>query len=313
MPRAPVGWGDLVRADLALLPGERGRAEVARMLGLSLLDVARLRKPPRPPPDDEPDDAPPGDGKSTRAVFDEDDAGPDVERLELTREPTQSLPPGDPLPPRQPSHLQPGLPFKALLTDRTEAELTLAAVSTPSPTSEVDVEAAVRVLARARPLVEVPRLLAPRIGPGTQVLVDLGEPMQPFRRDQEKLVPRLRRLAGRAVEVLYFRDDPAEDAGPTRYRRSWRRYAPPAAGLSVIALSDLGCGVPVRPRAVHAWRSLALHLRGRGSRIVAFAPIQPLALDARLRHAVSLITWDRGTNRVAATLLRQAEYLREPA
>lgn len=303
-----AGLADLVRADLALAPNAEARQVLANMLGLSLAAPTRPQRVVPPPLNDEDEDQ----DETTREprgdhplAVDPDDLDPDVVRLEPTQAPTPSTQYRDPIPERQAHHSRPELPFTPLLAERTEAELTILVLSSPSPTSALDIDAAVGQIARARPLLAIPRKTAPAILPGAQVLVDLGEPMQPFRRDQEDFLHRLHQLAGDSAKVLYYRDDPTLEAGPTPRRFGWQPYALPEPGRPLLVLSDLGCGVPRRYEVTRAWLALARRLRRRDSHLVAFGPLEHRQLDSRLRRAVSWVTWDRATTRIDATRLRQ--------
>ena len=308
MRGSAVCLADLVRSTVALNPQGRALEALLKMLHLAPLE----EKGPKPPgegwswesPDDEEERA--GGPSGPSATFDvtpEDLVG--LEKLAPSKLGQPVTAPADPLPQREDRHLRPRLPYRALLAERTETELATVAASSPVATSEIDVNSAVFEIAHGRPVREIPLLVAPSIAPGTQILVDIGESMQPFRRDQKMLLRRFRDLAGRSADVRYYVDDPRAGAGPTQRRSTWKTYSLPDPGRPVIVLTDLGCGIPRRPDAVNAWIALSRRLHGRRSSIVAFAPLPRERLDRRLRRLVSLVEWDDRTTRVGALRLRQ--------
>ena len=180
---------------------------------------------------------------------------------------------------------------------RDGAELLRLAASVPMATDKIDVDLVVRELALARPLDELPRVHAPSLALGAQVLADVGQSMQPFFEDQEELLHRFAGSLRDRVEIRYFADDPQLGAGPQRRSGSWQPYVPPDIGASVIALTDLGCGFPERPDAARAWLRMAQYLRRRQSRVVVFAPVRLSRIPLALRRVVELVLWDRSSVR----------------
>jgi hypothetical protein len=132
--------------------------------------------------------------------------------------------------------------------------------------------------------------------------------MQPFWDDQQALLERIRTLLRGLADIRYFADDPALGAGPDRRKRSWTAYALPRPETPVLAITDLGCGFPLRARATRAWLTLADRLHRRSSRVVAFAPVRLSRVPLPLRHAVEIVVWDRSARRRnLSRLLRTAD------
>jgi hypothetical protein len=146
-------------------------------------------------------------------------------------------------------------------------------------------------------LLSLPYVAALSLGLGAQVLVDVGVPMQPFWEDQLALIQRVRTLLRGLADIRYFSDDPALGVGADRRKRTWTTYELPRHETPVIAVTDLGCGFPPRPRATRAWLTLAGRLRRRHSRMVAFAPVRLSRIPLPLRHAVDIVVWDRSARR----------------
>jgi hypothetical protein len=199
-------------------------------------------------------------------------------------------------------------PFMPLLRPDWSRGVLAAANETLVPDGPIDVDAMVERAARLEPLETVPRRPRPSLHRGVQLLVDIGEGMQPFRRDQEALAEATRSVVGKqAVEVLYFRDCPTrpEDAGPGSVW-TWTRYRAPDPRRPVLVLSDFGIGgPPLRPgsSSVAEWVALARRLARRESRLSGLVPYPPARLPPGLRAVARLVEWDRSTSRAA---VRQA-------
>jgi hypothetical protein len=297
MTRAATGLADLILAEHALRPKGGAKAALAQMLGMALLPEISSRTAPSPTARvadvDELDDAPPLPPTKAQAGA----LPPSVRHLEPVRQTV--APPGagkDPLIGVRHSLLG-KLAFEGLLTTRDGAELLRFAAAVPMASGDVDVDRVVRELSNARPLTELPRLNVPSLVFGAQVLVDVGRSMQPFFEDQEELLGQFVGGLRDRIEVLYFADDPALGAGPSRRRGTMRPHVPPHAGTPVIALTDLGCGYPRRPDASQAWLKLAQRLRRNQNRLVVFAPVRPARIPLELRREVTLVLWDRSAVR----------------
>jgi hypothetical protein len=307
MMRSPVGIADLLRVSRALRTQGRALEAVARMFSLTVSPPPTLPPGPAVPPDIEVEDHAEVSADPASVYAADDGDSTHIRWLKPAAQEEPAAVPttlSDPLPPRRPSQIQPRREYLALLDPHVAAELMLTAASTNTPTAEIDVDTVVDILCRQRPLTELPHLHSLSVDTGVRVLVDVGESMQPFLRDQTEFLAELRRLVGAPIHVGFFADDPRTGTGPTRRRASWRRYEVPETGQPVIVLSDLGFGVPRREAAIRAWRILCSRLRQRGSLVVVFAPLELRRVPERLRRSLELVVWDRSTKRSRAADLR---------
>jgi hypothetical protein len=297
MRTSATGIADLICAVETLHPDSAAISAIAEMCGMSLLPEVTSAQPQQPgqPPIEEEEvrKAAPSATAATSQTL-----PPSVRRLTPVRRGTvPTAPTTDPLSRSATTVPSAARIFEGLLTVRDGAELMRLAASVPLAIDKIDVDRVVQKLALARPLEELPRLHAPSLALGAQVLADVGQSMQPFFEDQEEL---LRRFAGslrERVEIRYFADDPQLGAGPQRRSGSWKPYVPPDIGASVIALTDLGCGFPERPDATRAWLRMAQYLRRRQSRVVVFAPVRLSRIPLAVRRVVELVLWDRSSVR----------------
>ena len=180
------------------------------------------------------------------------------------------------------------LAFEGLFAPRDAVALLRLATAIPMPSDRIDVARVTDDLARARPLLILPRLRVPSLAFGALLLVDVGQPMQPFWEDQQEFVDRFRRALRGLADVRFIGDDPLAGAGRDRRKGSWTSFELPRPGTPVIALSDLGCGFPPRPETARAWLALAGQLRRRQCRVVAFAPVRPARVVPALRRAMTV-------------------------
>jgi hypothetical protein len=191
-----------------------------------------------------------------------------------------------------------------LLPPGQQRAILSALCRSPAGTGAIDVDELVERIARREPVRRLPLRAAPTTRRGVQVLVDFGEGMRPFVRDQRDVVRALERLAGPdGFEVLRFSgtplDQPGAGPGPVW---TWRTYRPPLAGQPVIVLSDLGAGTPQPDGTDQRWMAFAALLRAAGNQVVALAPVPANRFSAALRAALPIVTWDR-TARVADAVL----------
>lgn len=189
-----------------------------------------------------------------------------------------------------------------LLPTGQQRAILSALCRSPAATGDIDVEELVERIARREPVRRLPLRAVPTTRRGVQVLVDFGEGMRPFVRDQRDVVRALERLAGPdGFDVLRFAgtplDPPGAGPGPVW---TWRPYRPPLAGQPVVVLSDLGAGAghPHRPAVTAHWMAFAAQLRAAGNQMVALVPVPATRIPAELRAAVPVLVWDR-TTRVA--------------
>jgi hypothetical protein len=186
----------------------------------------------------------------------------------------------------------PMLPFRPLLRRRTAAGILAAAVRTWGPGSRIDERRTVAELARARPIREFP--LRPRLSVyrGVQVLIDLGEALDPYGRDQQDVVGLALRVVGpEATTVGSFENCPS--------RGVWMlRHAAMAPGRPVLVLTDLGLGGPlVQPARASAaeWCRYAKRMTRAGSPTIALVPYPLTAADRVISRRIAVVAWDRAS------------------
>ena len=187
-----------------------------------------------------------------------------------------------------------------LLEPRWTRAILSGALSTPGE-GGFDLETLTSEVARRRPILQLPRRVAPTLARGVQVLVDRGERMLPFSADLAQLIEQIRTVAGReTVEVLSFDGFPDRGAGP-RSRRHWRPYpdsGAPRPGAAVAVITDLGLGalaIGSRAAGPPDWLSLAHRLGRTGNPLVVFIPYGSARWPPELRRALTLLHWDHRT------------------
>lgn len=301
--RGDVGLGDLVTAHAVLSLGPGASAAVVAMLGLvpaSLPTEPGPRPAPvRPAPvRRDPAAAPPRARPGTNAG-----RKPTIRRLRpITREPwiaDGANSAADPLPAVAFEALVPRLPHTPLLPRRAAREVFDIAASTWQPTGAVDLRRALATIASGRPVRRLQHVHRPSLVLGLQVLVDQGDGMQPFRRDQREAVASLRMLVGAGLDVRRFLDDPWAGTRPDDDSTWSSTYRPPPPGRPVLVLGTLGRGALPRPDLDKTWRRLAAMLAGQESAVAALVP-----LHRPLRGPLDVVPWDRVTWRRDAARLR---------
>ena len=103
-------------------------------------------------------------------------------RIEPWTSAVELRPSADPLPVADPNSRTPVLMHRPLLSRQVSRDVLSTIAATWRPTSRIAVEPLLADVVRLRPTTAIPRLGAPSFGAGLQVLVDLSDAMQPFRR-----------------------------------------------------------------------------------------------------------------------------------
>jgi hypothetical protein len=139
------------------------------------------------------------------------------------------------------------------------------------------------------------------------VLIDDGEGMLPFVSDQRAFVELARRLLGDAlVDVRRIYEAPDAEGLS-------EGYEPPAPGVPVLALTDLGlAGRTERGMAavIAAWQAFASANALRGSSLSALVPFPRESWPQQVAACVRLAVWDRSTTTNRARLARAGGLVR---
>ncbi|MEU2742192.1 hypothetical protein ABZ656_44595 [Streptomyces sp. NPDC007095] len=197
-------------------------------------------------------------------------------------------------------------PYEPLLPPSSEAATLHAVLSRIVFEGPVDLERLLDLVAENAFVTELPRRPVRTLRFGVQLLVDLGEGMQPFLRDEMEILERVAAIAGRhSCEVRYFTDCPlhrcGEGAGWT-----WKPYRPPASGAKVLVLSDFGqhgnSGGSAAYRLRRDWEAAVDLMRRNGCLPAALAPMPPDRFPAWLTSLMPVLSWDRTTTTARALI-----------
>jgi hypothetical protein len=299
-PRAGTWLGDAAEVIRVLgLTDEEDVRKIAPMLGLAYAGEPERAREPDVIPDTTPPDIPPETPATAAGT------GSRVSRLRaLAPLALPSLEPIDtqvsPEPGPEPAglalpeeHETPAeLPFRPLLPPRTAAGVAAALVRTWGPGSRIDEHRTVAELARGRPVRVLPRRPRPSLYRGAQVLVDQGEALDPYGRDQQAVVKLVQRVVGpRMTPVGTFENCPS--------RGIWLLPRSAAVrGRPVLVLTDLGLGGPqAQPDRASAaeWIRYARGAARAGSPVIALIPYPPGQARQAIRRRIAVAPWDRAS------------------
>ena len=197
-------------------------------------------------------------------------------------------------------------PVEPLLVPRWTPGILNAALAVDRSDGVLDVDRLVEALGRLDLPSRLPRRTRWSVDSGAQVLVDLSEDMLPFRQDVLGLLRRVRDVVGRdRVTVLRFAGRPLTAIGPGR-QDTWGGYVAPHTRAAVLVITNFGLastrlGGDDEERE-REWLALARTLAGLRCPLVALVPNATARVPTRLRGAMALVEWDRGTS--AASVLR---------
>jgi hypothetical protein len=196
------------------------------------------------------------------------------------------------------THLEAVPPHQTLFPPQASAAMIVAAVATAAGDGPPDVERAVETLASRKPLDRLPQLPRRSLFRGVQLLVDIGEAMEPFARDGDELADQIRAVVGRnQVAELRFCDCPLREVGDGPVW-TWGPYRPPDPGTPVLVVTDLGIGGPLyypQRSRTEEWLTFAELLHRRVSPLVAFVPYPPDRWPPTLARVMTVVQWDRAT------------------
>jgi hypothetical protein len=305
IPRSDRSIGDLLLAFGRLRPrNARTREAIARRLGFvppAAKAVTAKRRTthaaPAPAPI-APTGAPPAPSQERQARTPLEPQTLPEDRNEMAWLSGESLAPADP---RQ---IHAPLPYQPLLPPGHERGVIFYAVATIAETGPVDIERLVKWLADGKPIAgvaDLPRLQAPSLFQGVDVLIDLAEAMEPYGRDQRELVERLRRLVGPAsLRVMQFRGCPVRGAGPGP-AWTWRPYLSPNGHRPALVLGGIGSvgigpagDADVTPAA--EWARLGRAFARKRVPLVLLTPYVSGLPSVALRRDIAVVHWDRSTS-----------------
>jgi len=182
----------------------------------------------------------------------------------------------------------PSLPHEPLLAHRTARDILQAALSRPERCGDIDLPALIDRICANRPVGVLPRRPVPTTRFGVRLLLDRGEAMAPFHRDQTDLIAAVRALTGRTTAVTWFF---AGSPDPARELR-----CPPGTRILVVS------GFDVLPHTFcdrRAWRRLVGRWRERDVSPVALLPFPENRVPGWLSELMPTLSWDRPTTAAA--------------
>lgn len=207
-----------------------------------------------------------------------------------------SVPAGKPLEAAVDEDSLPPPPLEPLLRPDWSRAVVSTMARTPVPGGPPDVERMIAAACELHPLLSVPRAMID-IAAGADLLVESGENMAVFARDQRQLVHQARRVLGAGdVSVFRFEVSPARGVYGANDERAIA-YRPPRPNWPVIMLTDFGIGRDPAERAEDdEWFAFAAFIRREHCRLIALVPYPPARWPAGVGSAMCALQWDRRSN-----------------
>jgi hypothetical protein len=188
-------------------------------------------------------------------------------------------------------------PPQGLLPPRQARALLSHLASRMRPDGDFDGARAVDLLARGEPVLELPRLWIDTTRGGTELVLDIGQGMQPFRSDLDKLPGQLSSVVGREnVRTLWFEDCPAGGRGVyVTGRLEPVRYRLPPAGTLIVAVTTFGVcgGTPATSAIIDRWRRFVAAAKRSRTPLIALTPLPEGRRPADLPRQLAIVIWDR--------------------
>jgi len=170
-----------------------------------------------------------------------------------------------------------------------------------------EIESLVAAAAEQQPMLSL-ALSISETASGADVLLDIGEHMAVFSREQARLVHMMRRVLGRGVVSTFrFLGSPARGV-LGQSTSGFEAYRPARPGWPVIVLTDLGIGAGAAAAPSSEWLQFSHLVRSGGCHLLALVPYPPAHSSADLASSMHIIQWGRGTSvRTIKTALRSLE------
>jgi hypothetical protein len=318
MTRPAISLADLLTAADRLHPGPEALRMMARALGLvqEVSAVSAPADPPMPPSGPsgpsgwQPHSPPPAaeDGGDI-AVSTPSAADPrpvrrprllTVERVELAPPRPDTLDVEDALVATSaPKLVRLGSLEQPLFAPAQHRTVLTALASTERPGREVDLPAAVAMIATRRPLDRIPRRPYRSTALGLQLLVDTATSMRPFLRDVRLLAQSLEHVVGIGnVEQI-----PLVTGEHGFESALWSDDDPPTdlitvPGRPVLVTTDLGAARCPDPREDlrRFWLALVEQARSRRCPVIFLVPFPPTRWPLwAVQNRLTIVQWDRAT------------------
>lgn len=188
------------------------------------------------------------------------------------------------------------LKHQPLFTPVWETGILVEILSAIVPLGPVDIEKLVEIVAGQRPIETIPHLPVRSLHGDIEILVDLGDGMEPFAGDQDVLVDRIKDTVGSdSVMVRKFVDCPMYGAGIGAVHK-WEPYNAPKSGTVVLVVSNFG--VPdtlAAHRLKQGWIEFFRLLEMSHCPVIGLTTYPGHRLPPGIAKRMITVQWDRGT------------------
>lgn len=296
----PIGADDMIEALALLKPrNEDTRRAIAAVLGFDLADID-LPEPDepdlgpspktKPPPDPRPDATPVATEERKFTLVPQQ-----AHSWSVAAQPSSSV--GVvPLAQGKAEDTLPRPAFEPLLRRAGERAIVSTLLRVRRRTGPPLLADLIEAAARMKQLSNLPASWQATVG-GVDVLLDVGDNMQLFRRDQEWLLSLIRRVVGEGRVTLFsFSGSPARGV-MSETDMAFVPYAPPRTGWPVLILTDMGIGARTSGHEVvplSEWRDFAKRIRTSQCHLIALVPY-PRRRWPKVA-GIDIVQWDRSTS-----------------
>ncbi|HKQ89197.1 MAG TPA: hypothetical protein VJZ77_00840 [Blastocatellia bacterium] len=306
MHRPEIHLADLIRALQIMKPDEEARQKIASMLGLEFAAAAPTQLPPSVTPPKQSGRQEQVKRKPRRSKFmGEMMGGLTVELIEesaAVKVPALVLP--EPFQESSEEN-EPSPKFFPLLAPIWTRAIITKMLSVDANDGPPDIPKLIEIISHNRPVKQIPRRPLPTLRQGVQALIDGGQGLVPYLRDQMFFLEQLNQLVGAdQVQAWKFIGTPlkyAVSVSPPLLSS----YKLPPPGVPLLMLTDLGVAVPpfeVEVATTDEWLAFVRYARQAGYQLLVLTPYHPARYPDTLKNQVRIIQWDRGTS--VSTILR---------
>jgi hypothetical protein len=191
------------------------------------------------------------------------------------------------------------LPYLEPLFDgKYSRSLIFAVGSIVKSGKKIDIRKISDQIASGRIAARIPFLPARQVCREINLLIDIGEGMEPFSRDAEEIAKEMEKLMGKeTMKILFFRNCPLDEAGSDTID-TWKTYNFPEAGKPIVILTDLGCAPTSASHclfSIEQWNRYLQKANMRGCQVTALIPYNANRWPRQLINKMRIVRWDRNT------------------
>lgn len=287
--QGPISWGDAVTAAAVLgISSSEDFEFLVDLLGLTYAEVRNEVLWESTPDTDPPGPTDTSGGWTTSPLSDDTPSVLQDLRTVVTELEAQPVDVdlADPL--DSPPPVMPSIPYEPPVPERLLRTAMSMLLRRPRSSDEVAVDEVIDLVAKQRPLLDLPRVSEPSTQQGVTVVADIGRSMFPFLADVDRFVAEILDVVGSPNAEVWWVDDDTPLAEGAKAESILEN------GRPVLVISTLGAvrAPGSAPESCLRWLGFADHAGGASADVVGLVPHRLRAWPRPIARAINFVAWD---------------------